>query len=93
MSTATATDEDNTSKPLTGTAHNPDASQARLEGSEKYFQLDDGERALYAALTGITDPDELKNHILAVQAEAYAVRPADPRPTNHAVVYCAVVAY
>lgn len=27
----------------------------------------------FSALTGITDPEELKKHILKVQAEAYAV--------------------
>ncbi|KAH9846619.1 hypothetical protein C2E23DRAFT_570651 [Lenzites betulinus] len=42
---------------------------------EKLYSIDDEALGFMQAQTGIKDPDELKKHILAVQAEAYAIYP------------------
>ncbi|KAI0358976.1 hypothetical protein OH77DRAFT_1420491 [Trametes cingulata] len=42
---------------------------------ESLYSIDDEAFEFMKALTGIEDPEGLKKHILAVQAEAYAVRP------------------
>ena len=40
---------------------------------ESLYTLDDQEIQLLSKQTGITDPDELKKHVMEVQAEIYAV--------------------
>ena len=55
-------------------SNDPDAIKAPLD--ESLYKLDDVEVAFFCAQTGIQDPEELKQHILAVQKEAYAVRAA-----------------
>ena len=40
---------------------------------ERFYQLDDIEATFVSDLTGISDPAELKKHILQVQHEVYAV--------------------
>ena len=40
---------------------------------ERFYDLTDEERAFFKQQTGIQDDDELKTHILQVQAEAYKV--------------------
>ena len=40
---------------------------------ERFYQLDDIETTFVSDLTGISDPAELKKHILQVQHEVYAV--------------------
>jgi len=42
---------------------------------ERFYDLTDQERAFFKQQTGIQDDDELKTHILQVQAEAYKVHP------------------
>lgn len=48
-------------------------ADARPPLDETLYSLEPEDEKLYAEQIGITDPEELKNHILAVQAEAYAV--------------------
>ncbi len=53
------------------------ANPAQLHSlDESLYSIDsDGEAFEFMkAQTGIQDPDELRNHILAVQADAYSVR-------------------
>ncbi len=40
----------------------------------KLYSLDEQEAAFFKSATGIQDEEELKKHILDVQAKAYAVR-------------------
>ncbi|KAI0322175.1 hypothetical protein OF83DRAFT_1167835 [Amylostereum chailletii] len=42
---------------------------------EKYYGLDETETAFFKQQTGISDDDELKKHIVRIQAEAYEVYP------------------
>ncbi|KAI0358977.1 hypothetical protein OH77DRAFT_1420493 [Trametes cingulata] len=42
---------------------------------ENLYSIDDEALEFMKAQTGIADPDELKKHILAVQAEAYSIHP------------------
>ncbi|PSS37142.1 hypothetical protein PHLCEN_2v1015 [Hermanssonia centrifuga] len=64
------------------------ASSAEVEGaavvdssvrapldSEKWYSLDSAEEEFFTTQTGIQDPDQLKKHIIAVQADAYEVYP------------------
>ena len=44
-----------------------------LEGSEKFYNLNEQELAFFKSATGIHDEAALKEHIIAVQREAYAV--------------------
>ena len=47
------------------------------------YKLGDEEAAFFKQTTGIKDSDELKQHILQVQKEAYAVRAVTcPRPSR-----------
>ena len=41
--------------------------------NEDFYDLGKDEIAFYKALTGITSDEELKQHIIAVQRDAYAV--------------------
>ena len=41
--------------------------------NEKFYDLGEDEIAFYKALTGIASDDELKQHIISVQREAYTV--------------------
>ena len=41
---------------------------------ESIYKLDGADFDFISAATGITDPEELKQHIVAVQREIYAVR-------------------
>ena len=40
---------------------------------ERFYDLTDEERAFFKQQAGIQDDDELKSHVLQVQAEAYKV--------------------
>ncbi|KIJ16052.1 hypothetical protein PAXINDRAFT_76025 [Paxillus involutus ATCC 200175] len=51
---------------------NPD-NTPRLQ--ERYYKITPEQSEFFKQQTGITDDDELKRHILAVQAEAYKVAP------------------
>jgi hypothetical protein len=42
---------------------------------ERLYDLTDVERSFFKQQTGIQDDDELKAHIIRVQAEAYQVHP------------------
>ncbi|KAH9846620.1 hypothetical protein C2E23DRAFT_890709 [Lenzites betulinus] len=42
---------------------------------EKYYSIDDEALGFMQTQTGIEDPDELKKHIVSIQAEAYAIYP------------------
>ncbi|KAI0374558.1 hypothetical protein BV20DRAFT_987955 [Pilatotrama ljubarskyi] len=42
---------------------------------EELYSIDDEAFAFMKAQTGIQDPEELKKHVLAVQAEAYSIHP------------------
>ena len=44
-----------------------------LEGSEKFYNLNEQELAFFKSATGIHDETALKEHMIAVQREAYAV--------------------
>ena len=46
---------------------------ATLPLDPSIYNLDEEERSFFKAQTGIQDDDELRDHILEVQAEAYAV--------------------
>ena len=50
--------------------------------ASKYLQLDADERAFFKAATKIEDDAELERHILDVQAQAFKVRFAQPRPPS-----------
>ena len=50
-----------------------DVTVQSLDGTEKYYHLDDTQLAFFKAATGITDEAALKAHIIAVQHEAYKV--------------------
>ena len=41
---------------------------------ESLYALDEAETQFLTSQTGVTDPEELKKHVLNVQAEIYAVR-------------------
>ena len=59
---------------------------ARLDPREENdFKIDEDGLAFMKAQTGIEDEEELKEHILAVQAEAFAVSLAVP-PTSSSVI-------
>ena len=45
-----------------------------LEGSEKFYNLNEQELEFFKSATGISDEAALKAHMIAVQQEAYAVR-------------------
>ena len=45
-----------------------------LEGSERFYNLNEQELAFFKSATGISDEVKLKEHMIAVQQEAYAVR-------------------
>lgn len=45
-----------------------------LEGSEKFYKLDEQELEFFRTTTGIQDEVALKVHMIRVQQEAYAVR-------------------
>jgi hypothetical protein len=51
-------------------------TQLHHEGAldERLYDLTDDERSFFKQQTGIQDDDELKVHILQLQAEAYKVR-------------------
>ncbi|KAH9843541.1 uncharacterized protein C8Q71DRAFT_728886 [Rhodofomes roseus] len=42
---------------------------------DKYYNLNENEKAFYKSLTGIDDDESLKRHIVSVQTEAYKVFP------------------
>ena len=48
------------------------------ELDERFLQLDDEETAFLSSQTGIQDPDALKQHVLQVQREVYAVSTLEP---------------
>lgn len=52
----------------------PPPTPPSLEG-EKYYAPTNEEHLFISSHTGIEDKEELKQHILAVQAKAYAVAP------------------
>lgn len=52
-----------------------------------FYKLADDEAAFYKAMTGIQDAEELKRHILSVQAKAYDVRPLGIEPLTRHWVY------
>ena len=41
--------------------------------NESLYKLDEAEYEFWSAQTGVKDPEELKNHIIAVQTEIYKV--------------------
>ena len=41
---------------------------------DKYYDLDESDFQFWSSQTGLADPAALKEHILTVQKEAYAVR-------------------
>ncbi|THH07312.1 hypothetical protein EW146_g9357 [Bondarzewia mesenterica] len=56
-------------------AEPPVPEHYKLPLDEKYYSLDEAERAFFKGQTGIQDDEELKKHLLAVQAAAYSVHP------------------
>ena len=57
---------------------------------ERLYDLSDEERSFFKQQTGIQDDDELKAHIIQVQAEAYKVCNREPRQgqdRNSCLVY------
>jgi hypothetical protein len=67
MSTDTKVEVETYSPPPTGCVY--DSTKAPLDLS--FYDVD---TEFLSATTGITDPEELKQHVTTVQAEAYAVR-------------------
>ncbi|THH05627.1 hypothetical protein EW146_g9853 [Bondarzewia mesenterica] len=57
------------------TSEPPVPEHYKLPLDEKYYSLDEAERAFFKGQTGIQDDEELKKHLLAVQAAAYSVHP------------------
>jgi hypothetical protein len=52
----------------------PDANQRRvLPLDERLYKLNNAEVTFFKQQTGIDDNDELKAHLLSIQAEAYEV--------------------
>ena len=49
------------------------ASDGTIYGTEKLYSLSGDELRFYQTMTGITDEQQLKDHIIAVQREAYKV--------------------
>jgi hypothetical protein len=54
---------------MTSNAH----QQPVLPLDERLYRLDDAEITFFKQQTGIDDSDELKAHLLSIQAEAYEV--------------------
>lgn len=44
-----------------------------LDLDPRFYHLDDEEKGFFQQLTGITDDEQLKEHIFRVQAKAYKV--------------------
>ena len=61
-------------EPITNQADVPKPSVGILPLDETLYNIDDQAVEFMRAQTGIQDAEELKRHILAVQAEAYTVR-------------------
>jgi len=57
---------------------------------ERLYDLTDEERSFFRQQTGIQDDDELKAHILQVQAEAYKVCNREPLMEIHVIISCLV---
>ncbi len=51
-----------------------DPNSIRRPLDEKCYNLDNAEEEFIMRQTGIQDPQEVKKHVIAVQAEAYEVR-------------------
>ena len=50
-------------------------SDLNIDDTEKYYSLSGDELRFFQALTGITDEQQLKEHVIAIQREAYEVSP------------------
>ena len=61
-------------EPATHQADAPNSSVGVVPLDETLYSIDDQALEFMKAQTGIQDAEELKRHIFAVQAEAYAVR-------------------
>jgi hypothetical protein len=75
-------DSDNISTSQGSTQLSPDMTL-----DERLYDLTDEERSFFKQQTGMQDDDELKAHIVQVQAEAYKVFICEPRqcrPEVHA---------
>ena len=49
-------------------------SHLSVEGTERFYHLDEEELDFFTTVTGIKDEKALEAHIIAVQREAYKVR-------------------
>ena len=84
--TTTASDTNPAHPDLSTGLKQPGVSPRELDDS--LYKMEEQALEFFRAQTGIEDADELKRHVLAVQAEAYAVRPrALPRPRCDLVRY------
>lgn len=50
-----------------------DKAALNLPLNDKFYNLGTGEIAFYKSITGIATDEDLKQHIISVQQEAYAV--------------------
>ena len=58
--------------PPDGLTYDVNSVKIHLESDgDRYYQLNDTELAFFSSQTRIPDPEELKEHILKVQHEAY----------------------
>ena len=71
-------DSDNISTPQGSTHLSPDMTL-----DERLYDLTNEERSFFRQQTGIQDEDELKAHIVQVQAEAYKVCNCESRQSQH----------
>ena len=63
------------------------ASDGTIDGTEKLYSLSGDELRFYQTMTGITDEQQLKDHIIAVQREAYEVFSLSPQSSALLMVY------
>ena len=61
----------NIEHPLVGSRQLSSEEQAELD--RQSYQLDDGEVQFMSSQTGISSPEELREHVLQIRKEAYAV--------------------
>ena len=74
--TTTASDTNPAYPDLSTGLKQPGVSPRELDDS--LYKMEEQALEFFRAQTGIEDADELKRHVLAVQAEAYAVRARAP---------------
>ena len=64
----------NIASTVEGARPKPLASTWSLDGTDKFYKLNEEQLSFFKIATGMEGEDELKAHVIAVQHEAYKVR-------------------